>query len=74
MKLAMKARRRLALAILCVGTPLYIVAAATLIGRLERPGFLLELVLYAAAGIVWFLPFKPIFKGVGGRRRSRGSE
>jgi hypothetical protein len=65
MALSYKARRRWALVILLVGLPVYIVAAVTLVGLLERPGFLVELLIYVALGVVWALPFKFIFKGVG---------
>ena len=65
MALSYKARRRWALVILLVGLPVYIVAAVTLVGQLERPGFLVELLIYVALGVLWALPFKFIFKGVG---------
>jgi hypothetical protein len=65
MALSYKARRRWALVILLVGLPVYIVAAVTLVGLLERPGFLVELLIYVALGVLWALPFKFIFKGVG---------
>jgi hypothetical protein len=65
MALSYKARRRWALVILLVGLPVYIVSAVTLVGLLERPGFLVELLIYVALGVVWALPFKFIFKGVG---------
>ena len=65
MALSYKARRRWALVILLVGLPIYIVAAVTLVGLLERPGFLIELLIYFALGVVWALPFKFIFKGIG---------
>ena len=65
MALSYKARRRWALVILLVGLPVYIVAAVTLVGLLERPGFLVELLIYVALGVIWALPFKFIFKGVG---------
>lgn len=65
MALSYKARRRWALVILLVGLPIYIVAAVTLVGLLERPGFLIELLIYVALGVVWALPFKFIFKGIG---------
>lgn len=65
MALSYKARRRWTLVILLVGLPVYIVAAVTLVGLLERPGFLVELLIYVALGVLWALPFKFIFKGVG---------
>ncbi|QCP84954.1 DUF2842 domain-containing protein [Cereibacter sphaeroides] len=65
MALSYKTRRRLSLLVLVVGMPLYIVAAVTVVGLFDRPPFWLELVIYVALGIVWILPLKPIFMGVG---------
>ena len=73
MALSWKSRRRLSLILLCLGLPVYIVAAVTLIGALERPSVLTELAIYAAAGILWALPFKGLFKGIGvSEDKSRG--
>ena len=63
--LSYKARRRWALIILLVGMPLYIVAAVTVMNWLDRPPLWLELIVYVALGIVWVLPFKFVFRGVG---------
>ena len=38
---------------------------SVLIQDLGRPGFLVELLIYVALGVLWALPFKFIFKGVG---------
>jgi hypothetical protein len=65
MALPYKTRRRLSLLILVVGLPLYIVAAVTIVGLFDRPPIWLELLIYVALGIVWALPFKAIFRGVG---------
>ena len=64
-KLSIKARRRLSLLILLVGLPGYIVVAITLVGLMERPSILTELAIYAGLGLVWALPFRRIFLGVG---------
>jgi hypothetical protein len=61
----MKARRRLSLLILLVGLPGYIVVAITLVGMIERPSILVELAIYVGLGLVWALPFRRIFLGVG---------
>jgi hypothetical protein len=63
--LSYKARRRWALVILVIGLPLYIAVAWSLVGTLERPNVLVEILIYVALGIVWALPFKFIFKGIG---------
>ena len=65
MALAYKTRRRLALLILILGLPAYIIAAVTLVGLIERPSVLVELAIYIGLGILWVLPLKPIFKGIG---------
>lgn len=65
MALSYKARRRWSLVILLVGMPLYIVVAVTIVNALGRPPFIVELLVYVALGIVWILPFKAVFRGVG---------
>ncbi|MDT8327263.1 MAG: DUF2842 domain-containing protein [Roseovarius sp.] len=65
MALSYKARRRWSLVILLIGMPAYVVVAVSVIGMLDRPAMWLELLIYVALGIVWILPFKFIFKGVG---------
>lgn len=59
-----KTRKRLALLVLIVGMPIYIVAAVTIVGLIERPPILVELAIYAGLGIVWVLPFKRLFLGI----------
>jgi len=65
MALGYKARRRWALVILLVGMPAYIVVAVTVIGLFDRPPFLLELFIYVALGLLWVLPFRFVFRGIG---------
>ncbi len=65
MALSYKARRRWALVILLVGMPVYIVAVVTVLNLLDRPPLWVELLVYVALGVVWILPFKFIFKGIG---------
>ncbi len=65
MALSYKARRRWSLFILLVGLPAYIVAAVTIMNWLDRPPLFVELLVYVALGIVWALPFKAVFRGVG---------
>jgi hypothetical protein len=65
MALSYKTRRRLSLVILLVLLPAYIVTAITIMNWLDRPPFLVELLVYVALGIVWALPLKAIFKGIG---------
>ena len=65
MALSYKARRRWSLVILLIGMPAYIVAAVTVVNWFDRPPFWLELVIYVALGIVWALPFRAVFRGIG---------
>jgi predicted membrane channel-forming protein YqfA (hemolysin III family) len=65
MALSYKSRRRLSLLILLVGLPAYVVVSVTIIGLFDRPPFWLELVIYLVLGVLWALPFKAVFKGVG---------
>lgn len=65
MALSHKTRKRLALLILLVGLPLWIIAASALINLFDRPPIFVELLVYMALGIIWALPFKFLFKGVG---------
>lgn len=65
MALSYKARRRWSLVLLLVGLPVYIVAAVVLIALFARPSVLAELAIYVGLGIVWAIPFKFLFKGIG---------
>ncbi|MCY4179932.1 MAG: DUF2842 domain-containing protein [Litoreibacter sp.] len=60
-----KTRKRLALLVLLVGLPIYIVAAVNLVALLPRPSFFLELLIYLGLGVVWAIPLKFLFKGIG---------
>ena len=75
MKLSLRTRKVLSLLILCVALPVYIVAAVSIVGMFDRPHVLVELGIYAAAGILWALPFKAVFRGIGGgERQDRDSQ
>ena len=65
MALSYKARRRLSLFLLLVWLPAFVIVAVTVMTSLERLPFWLELVVYVVLGLVWALPFKFAFKGVG---------
>lgn len=65
MALPYKTRRRLSLLILLVGLPLYIVVAVNVVGLFDRPPIWVELLIYVGLGILWALPLKAVFKGVG---------
>lgn len=65
----LKSRKRWSLLILLVGLPLYIVAAVTAVNWLDarfgRQPFWVELIVYVALGVLWVVPFKRIFTGIG---------
>ena len=65
MALSNKSRRRWSLVILLIGLPIYIILAVSLVNLLDRPSFLIELGIYVGLGIVWILPFKAVFSGIG---------
>ena len=65
MALSYKARRRWSLVILLIGLPLYVVVAVGVIGLFDRPSIWLELLIYVSLGVLWALPFKFIFRGIG---------
>ena len=65
MALSYKARRRWSLVVLLVGMPLYIVAVINVLAWLGRPSILVELAVYIVLGVIWVLPFKFVFRGVG---------
>ena len=65
MSMTYKPRRRLALLVLCVGLPAYIVVAVSLVALIDRPSVLVELAIYIGLGILWIVPLRPIFLGIG---------
>lgn len=69
MALSHKAKKRWAIIVLVIGLPIYMILASVLatsvLGWLGRPSILLELIIYVALGVVWIIPFKNLFMGVG---------
>jgi hypothetical protein len=65
MALSYKARRRWSLFIVFVGLPVYVVIVANLMTFIGRLPLALELLAYIVLGVVWVLPFKFVFLGVG---------
>ncbi len=60
-----RTRRRLSIVVLVIGLPLYIMAAVWLVDQFERPSILIELGVYVGLGVIWALPFRAVFLGVG---------
>ena len=65
MALTCRQKRRWSLVILLIGLPLYIVIASSVVTWLGRPPIWVEFVVYIVLGIVWALPFRKVFQGVG---------
>ena len=70
MALRYKTRKRLSLLVLVFGVPLYIVMAVTIMNwlypdPLTRPSVGVELLIYAALGILWAIPLRAVFRGIG---------
>ncbi|PKQ13128.1 MAG: DUF2842 domain-containing protein [Alphaproteobacteria bacterium HGW-Alphaproteobacteria-1] len=65
MPLSHRARKRWSLVVLVLGMPLWIVAAVTVVGLFDRPPFWLEILVYVGLGIVWIVPLRRLFLGVG---------
>lgn len=65
MALGYKGRKRLALFILLVGMPAYVVLAVSLMGHIQRLPLWAEVPAYIVLGVAWILPFKKVFLGVG---------
>jgi len=65
MGLSYKNRRRLSVLVLLIGLPFYVVVALNVVALFDRPPFLLELLIYVVLGVVWALPLKSLFKGIG---------
>ena len=60
-----RTRKRLAALILLVALPLYIVVAVNVVELFDRPHPLLELLVFAVLGVLWALPLRRVFKGIG---------
>ena len=65
MALSYKARRRWSLVVLLIGLPLYIILCVNVIALVDRLPFIVELVVYVILGVLWMLPLKFVFLGVG---------
>lgn len=65
----LKTRKRLSLLVLLLGLPAYIAVAVTLMNWMDarwgRQPLWVELLIYIALGIIWILPLKRIFTGIG---------
>lgn len=62
--MTLRTRKRLALFVLVVGIPAYLVLATTIVGLIERPPLLVELGIYLGLGLAWAFPLKGLFLGI----------
>ena len=60
-----RTRKRLALLVLVVGLPVYIVAAVSLVALFDRPPLWLEFAIYVGLGMLWAFPLRRLFLGLG---------
>ena len=69
MALSYRARKNLSIVILVIALPVYIAVAWGLLGWITdtwgRPSILVELAVYIGLGVLWAVPFKRIFRGIG---------
>jgi len=70
-----RTKKRLSLLVLVVGLPVYIIVATTIMAALDRPPVWVEFLIYVVLGILWALPFRWLFLGVGqGDPEEKGPE
>ena len=74
MALSWKTRRRLSLVLLLVWLPLFVVVAVTIMNAIDRPPLWLELAIYVTLGLIWALPFRFVFRGIGKPDQDAGPE
>ncbi|MEM8576334.1 MAG: DUF2842 domain-containing protein [Pseudomonadota bacterium] len=70
MALRYKTRKRLSLLVLVLGVPAYVVMAVSVMNwlhpdPLSRPSIGMELLIYVVLGILWAIPLRFLFKGIG---------
>lgn len=65
----LKTRKRLSLLILILGLPAYVIVAVTLVNwadaRWGRQPIWVELIIYIGLGVIWIVPLKRVFTGIG---------
>lgn len=60
-----RTRKRLAILMLVLGLPIYVVLAVKLVSLFERPSIWIELLIYIGLGVAWILPLRRLFLGIG---------
>ena len=64
-------KRFLAILVLLLWLPFYIVLVLNILALFERPSLVVEFLVYVIAGVLWALPFKALFKGVGQQTKNK---
>ena len=64
-------KKFLAILVLLLWLPFYIVLVLNILALFERPSLVIELLVYVIAGVLWALPFKALFKGVGQQTKNK---
>ncbi|MCC7320883.1 MAG: DUF2842 domain-containing protein [Rubellimicrobium sp.] len=59
-----RTRKRLAILVLVVGLPAYVIVAVGIMSALERPPFWVEFGIYVILGVLWALPLRWLFLGI----------
>lgn len=58
-------RKAIAILVLVLGLPGYVAVAWVVLSMMERPSFVVEVLVYVALGVVWALPLRRLFLGLG---------
>jgi len=66
-----KIKKLFAILVLLFWLPIYIVLVLNILALFERPSLIIELLVYVIAGVLWALPFKALFKGVGQQTKNK---
>lgn len=60
-----KTRKLLCIVVLVVGLPMYLGLALYVVSLFERPAFLVEIAVYVGLGVLWIVPLRSLFRGIG---------
>ena len=63
--MAYRTRKLLCILVLMIGLPAYVAVAMWVVSLFDRPPFLMELAIYVGLGVLWALPLKALFRGMG---------
>ena len=67
--MGLRTRKLVGSAAIALWLVVFCLLAMALLGRIERPHPLLEILIYAFLGFAWILPLKPVFVWMGRGRR-----